>query len=152
MRVSRIASYSFVASACGILMNGGVAAQGVADGCYIEMSPQGQSCVCETEAGISEQQADMTACRVKGEDRLSALTPSSSPPPGVVTPENPPTGKPPIGGPPNAEVKGNNGIGNDEAGSPPGIGNSGNDVDGARTAKTSGPGAKGPGGSRPDSK
>jgi len=119
------------------------------------MSRQGQSCVCETDAGAF-QQAEMAACRLGNEERLSALTPGPSSPPGV-TPENPPTENPPPENPPPGEpptqgkAKGNNGIGNDEVGDPPGIGNSGNDVEGTRTAQTTGPGAKGRNGSRPGS-
>jgi hypothetical protein len=92
----------------------------------------------------------MAACRLGDEQRLSALTRDPSTPPGV-TPENPPPENPPPGEPPTAKAKGNNGIGNDEIGNPPGIGNSGNDVEGTKTAQTTGPGAKGRNGSRPGS-
>jgi hypothetical protein len=51
---------------------------------------------------------------------------------------------------PDERMKGNNGIGNDEVGDPPGGGNTGNDVEGVRTAQTTGPGAKGPNGTRSD--
>jgi hypothetical protein len=132
-------------------MSGGAAAQDISGVCYIDMSRQGQSCVCETEAG-SFQQAEMAFCRLGDkEQRLSALTPGPSTPPGV-TPENPPPENPPPGEPPtHGKAKGNNGIGNAEVGDPPGIGNSGNDVEGTRTAQTTGSGAKGRNGSRPGS-
>jgi hypothetical protein len=137
-----------------MLMISGAAAQGSSEFCYIDVTRQGQACVCEA-GGAPVRQSDMAACR-RGEERLSALAINPSSPPGV-TPENPPTENPPPHNPPGhnppglSKPKGNNGIGNTEMGDPPGIGNSGNDVEGTKTARSDGPGARGKSGSRPGS-
>ena len=106
--------------------------------CFVDVQQQGSPCVCVTEDefdAVRQTSAVVLCQRPDSIEELSRL--STDIDEEIIVPQT---------------AKGNNGIGNDEVGDPPGGGNTGNDVEGARTAQTTGPGAKGPDGSRSDNK
>lgn len=141
----KLTTVALLSGVFGMALTNGAVGQNFDGTCFIDYFREGKPCVCRTETGVEvlDEKAGAAACLSTDEQELTRAVPDRTPP--TVTPP----GTPPGENPPETVAKGNNGIGNDEVGDPPGIGNSENDEEGERTAQTDGPGARGPGGSRP---